>query len=107
MTLDMSVLFIILGCALVTLIPRIVPFAIVRNLNLPKAFLKWLSYIPICILTALIVQGLINQTETVPTIDWLNLGVTVPTLITAIVTKSLLITVLVGVFFAALLRWLF
>ncbi|TMV43827.1 AzlD domain-containing protein [Paenibacillus mesophilus] len=107
MTVDLSVLLIILGCALVTWIPRITPFVVVRNMNLPKAFLRWLSYIPVCLLTALIVQGVIRKSDPVPAVDWLNLAILVPTLFTAIKTKSLLMTVLTGIVSAALFRWLF
>ncbi|GGG14103.1 AzlD domain-containing protein [Paenibacillus abyssi] len=107
MKVDLSILLIILGCALVTFLPRILPFVLVRNVNLPKPFLKWLSFIPVCLLTALIVQGVINNTASTPTIDWLNLAVIVPTLLTALRTKSLLATVLVGIAAAALLRWIF
>lgn len=106
MTIDISILLIIIGCALVTFIPRIVPFAVVRNLKLPSAILKWLSYIPICLLTALIAQGLLKQTESsIPSIDWHNLIILIPTLLTAIKTKSLLATVLAGIVSAALVRW--
>jgi branched-subunit amino acid transport protein len=107
MKTDVSTLLLILGCALVTLIPRIAPFAIVRNLKLPPAFLKWLSYIPVCLLTALIVQSVIRPADAVPSINWLNLAILVPTLVTALKTRSLLITVLAGILSAALLRWIF
>ncbi|MNI02064.1 Branched-chain amino acid transport protein (AzlD) [compost metagenome] len=106
MSVDLSIVIIILACALVTFIPRIMPFAIVRNLNLPPAFLRWLTYIPVCLLTALIVQGVIQKSASLPTINWSNLAVIIPTLWIAWRTKSLLGTVLVGVASAALLRWL-
>ncbi|TSB46828.1 AzlD domain-containing protein [Alkalicoccobacillus porphyridii] len=96
---------VIIGCALVTLLPRILPFIVVRKVNLPEPFLKWLSFIPVCILTALIVDELLI-TEEVGTIQ-LNMNAiiaAVPTLIVALRTKSLSLTVLTGVVAMALVR---
>jgi branched-subunit amino acid transport protein len=107
MSVNSSFLLIILGCALVTFAPRVVPFVVVRKLNLPQAFMKWLSYIPVSLLTALVVQDIIRKTDTLPTVNWLNLAVLVPTLLTALKTKSLLTTVLVGIVTAGLFRWMF
>ncbi|SDN67166.1 Branched-chain amino acid transport protein [Paenibacillus sp. yr247] len=107
MRVDLSVLLIILGCALVTFAPRILPFVVVRKLNLPQAFMKWLSYIPVCLLTALVVQEMIQKTESIPMVNWLNIAMVIPTLLTALKTKSLLATVLVGIVSAGLLRWIF
>ncbi|MDF2721969.1 MAG: branched-chain amino acid transporter AzlD [Paenibacillus sp.] len=108
MNVDMTVLLIIIGCAVVTFIPRIAPFAVIRSLHIPPAILKWLSYIPICLLTALIVQGLLEESDPgLPTVNWLNLAILAPTLLTAIKSKSLLATVVVGIGSAALLRWIF
>ncbi|WP_424769411.1 AzlD domain-containing protein [Paenibacillus sp. sgz302251] len=107
MKIELPVLLIILGCALVTIIPRIVPFAVIRNLNFPRPLLKWLTYIPVCLLTALIVQGVIHKTDSLPTVEWRSLLILIPTLVTALKTKSLLLTVLVGIVSAALVRFLF
>lgn len=107
MKVDLTVFLIIVGCALVTIIPRILPFAIIRRLQLPKPFTKWLSYIPVCLLTALVVQGAIRQTDSIPAINGLHLLIMLPTLFIAIKTKSLLITVITGVLCAALVRLIF
>ena len=104
MNLDFSVLLIILGCALVTFIPRVVPFAIIRNVKLPAVLTKWLTYIPVCLLTALIVQGTIHQTESLPAVNWSNVVVIIPTLLVAIKTRSLFKTVIVGMITAAVIR---
>lgn len=103
---DLSILLVILGCALVTVIPRVLPFAVIRNLNMPQPILKWLSYIPVCLLTALIMQGVIRPTETTPQIDWTNVLIIIPTLLIALRTKSLLFTVIGGIVTAALIRWI-
>lgn len=107
MSVDLTLLGLIIACALVTVIPRILPFILVRNAQLPKPVQKWLSYIPVCLMTALVVQGALHQTGSGFGIDWLYLLILVPTLITALWTKSLFLTVIAGVVSAAVLRWFF
>ena len=70
MSIHFPTLIVILGCALVTVVPRIVPFLVVRNIALPEPVLKWLSYIPICILTALVVENFIIQANDSVKINW-------------------------------------
>lgn len=109
MKVDLNVLLIILGCAIVTFIPRILPFVAIRKLKLPAPVVKWLAYIPVCLLTALIVQGAIHPIDSVPAlpaINWAYIIITIPTLVTALKTRSLLLTVLVGIVTAALVRLL-
>lgn len=106
MKIDLSTLLLILGCAVVTVIPRVLPFILIRNVNLPTVVQRWLSYIPVCLLTALIMQGIVQHTEAGITIDVLSLLILIPTIGTALITKSLLLTVVVGVTSAALLRWI-
>ncbi|KEF38669.1 putative membrane protein [Schinkia azotoformans MEV2011] len=107
MSLNLSILLIILGGAIVTIIPRVIPFIVIRNIGLPKIVVKWLSYIPICIFTALIVDSFIIQDHSLLSIDWRVLTAIVPTLIIALRTKSLSITVIVGIVSMAIVRFLF
>ncbi|MFK2826726.1 AzlD domain-containing protein [Bacillus sp. B190/17] len=105
MSANMTVLLILAGCAIVTWIPRVVPFLIVRNLQLPDAVMKWLSFIPICIFTALIIGGMIESRDGgLPVINWQVSAAFIPTLLIALWTKSLLLTVIFGVVVMALLR---
>jgi branched-subunit amino acid transport protein len=106
MNLDVTTLVVILGCALVTILPRIIPFLVVRNVTLPEPVLKWLSYVPICILTALVVESFIEQTNHSLKINWSVLIVIIPTLLIAVQTKSLTISVISGVVFMAIFRYL-
>ncbi|WP_138756193.1 AzlD domain-containing protein [Paenibacillus sinopodophylli] len=110
MKVDLNILLIILCCAIVTFIPRILPFVAIRKLKLPAPVVKWLTYIPVCLLTALIVQKAIQPIESfpaLPAIDWAYIIITIPTLLTALISKSLLLTVLVGIVTAALVRFIF
>lgn len=104
MSVNQSIFFVILGCTIVTVVPRILPFLVVRNLQLPAPVLKWLSFIPICILTALVVENVIIKTSHSIEINWLTLFAIVPTLLLALRTKSLAVTVIFGVIFMGLLR---
>lgn len=104
MTVQPSLLWIIIGCALVTWIPRILPFAFVRNMKLPDVVLRWLSYIPVCILSALVIEQIFHQGDTIVTIDWEVFLAFIPTLLVAIFSKSLLWTVVIGVITMAVVR---
>ncbi|MFL0438671.1 AzlD domain-containing protein [Bacillus pumilus] len=100
-------MWLILGCMIVTVIPRVVPFIFVRSIELPEVVLKWLSFIPICIFTALIAEHLFIHTTTGVTIHRMYLAVLVPTVVIAVWTKSLSLTVLVGVMLMGTARWFF
>ncbi|MBD3110228.1 AzlD domain-containing protein [Bacillus sp. AGMB 02131] len=106
MNVDLTVLLVILGCALVTVIPRVVPFILVKNVELPKPVIKWLSFIPICILTALVADSVLIQEESRLLVDWPVFVVIIPTVLISIWTKSLSITVLVGIVMMAGVRFL-
>ena len=99
-----SIFWLIVGCAVVTWIPRILPFIFVKNVELPDVVMRWLKYIPICILSALVFESLFVEGERFVVPDWQSVAAFIPTLITALVTKSLSWTVIVGVVSMALVR---
>lgn len=102
-----TMFLLILGCAVVTWIPRIVPFALVKNVTMPTVVLRWLAYIPVCILSALVIESFINKEGRLVTLDVLSLAAFLPTLLVAVWTKSLSKTVVVGVLTMAALRYFF
>nr|WP_106783799.1 AzlD domain-containing protein [Lysinibacillus timonensis] len=104
MTTTLTMVLIILGCAIVTWIPRVVPFMLVRSIELPSVVLRWLAYIPVCILSALVIESLYVAEGQWVTLDWFNVIAFIPTLIVAILTKSLSKTVVVGVVTMAIVR---
>lgn len=106
MSVDSYTLLVIIGCALVTILPRVIPFVIVRGVRLPAGLLRWLSYIPICLLSALIAQSVIRPDDPSAPIDWSQLVMLAPTALVAWLTRGLLATVLTGIAAAALVRWL-
>lgn len=105
MTTSLAMVLLILGCALVTWLPRILPFVLVKNMKLPDIVLRWLAYIPICILSALVIEGLFEKQAHVVTIQWVNVVTFIPTLVVALLTKSLSKTVIAGVVTMAILRY--
>lgn len=75
---------------------------------MPEVVLKWLSFIPICIFTALIAEHLfIHTTARLSPFTGCTFAVLVPTVLIAIWTKSLSLTVLVGVMLMGTARWFF
>jgi len=106
MTTTSYMVWLIIGCALVTWLPRVIPFIFVRSVTLPDVVLKWLSFIPFCILSALVIENLIDtESGKVVSLDWPVFITFVPTLIIALVTKSLSITVVAGVIIMAAVRF--
>lgn len=102
-----TMVLLILGCALVTWVPRILPFALVKNITMPNVLLRWLAYIPVCILSALVIESFIHTEGRIVTLDWLSVAAFIPTLVVAVWTKSLSKTVIVGVLTMAALRYFF
>lgn len=99
-------LLIILGCGIVTWLPRVIPFLLVRKLQLPDIVISFLSYVPICILTALFVQNLfIIKQGAFPDFNVEYCLAAIPTIIVAVLTKNLMWIVVAGMSFMALIRY--
>lgn len=79
------------------------PLLVFSKLQIPDWGLKWLNYIPIAILAALLAQVLFMH----ETMQWDYLIAAIPTFLVAIYTRSLLGTVLTGVIVIILLRFFF
>lgn len=107
MTTTLTMVLIILGCAIVTWLPRVIPFILVRNIELPDIVMRWLKYIPICILSALVFDSLLNDKGNYVSLNWENVFAFIPTVIVACITKSLSKTVIAGVFTMAIIRNIF
>lgn len=100
-----DILALIAGCSIVTWIPRILPFTLAQKLKFPKKVDTFLSYLPICILLALLVQSLLNfRSGQFPTIKVPETIACIPALLVGYYTKDLMKIVIVGVLGIALLR---
>lgn len=86
---------------------RVIPFLLVKAATLPRWLLQFLSFVPVAILTAIFVESLLTyHAGHWPSVNWANLFASVPTVLAAIISKSLLITVIVGVISMATIRFL-
>lgn len=106
MTIDRSMVILIIGCSLVTWFPRIMPFILAKTITFPKWLIQFLNFLPICILTALLFQSILINKEGFPSFDIEKTLALIPTLTVSIVTKSLMKTVIVGVASIAIIRYL-
>lgn len=100
MDVRLDVLLLLIGAGVVTFIPRVLPLAVFSKIQIPDWGLKWLSYIPIAILAALLAQALFMH----ETMQWDYVIAAIPAFLVAIYTRSLLGTVLTGVIVIILLR---
>ena len=53
----MSDFFLILGMAVLTFVPRYIPFGLAGKVTIPPLMTQALSYVPIAVLTVIIVQS--------------------------------------------------
>lgn len=103
-----TILIIIMGCALVTFIPRVLPLMLLSQMELPKWMIRWLKNVPVAVMAALLTQDLLlSENEISISANILKLLAAIPAFAIAIFTKSLLGTVVVGVIFMMLLRFIF
>lgn len=102
-----AILLTIVGMALVTYIPRLIPVALLSSRSLPPLVIAWLRYVPVAVLAALLFPSIIVQENQV------NLGpsnlffwAALPTLLAAWKTRSLFGSVVVGMALVATARYL-
>ena len=92
-------LILVLGMGIVTYVPRWFPIFFLSRRQLPGWLVEWLDFVPVAILSALVLPSLVTAGE--PRHLELfrpEVMVAVPTFIFAIKTRSLAGTVIVGMF---------
>ncbi|WP_394877651.1 AzlD domain-containing protein [Mammaliicoccus lentus] len=108
MTISMYLLLITAGCFIMTWVIRVAPFVLLSRFELPAGIIKWLQFVPVCLFTALIVEGMLNQEgSTGYQLNLESIFVAVPTVVIAFVTRSLTISVLAGMLIMAIVRFVF
>lgn len=106
MQTNQYVLLILLS-GLVTWIPRVLPFIFMHKWTLPKRFERFLEYLPVCILAALLIQSLLtNEKGQLPTFKFEEVLACFPTFIVGYYTRDLLKIVLTGMVTIAMIRWI-
>ena len=102
------VILTILGCTIVTWLSRIVPFILLKKFDLPKPIVEYLSFVPIVIMSALWFNSLfVQRIGEFPEINYENLLASLPTVLSAVISKSLLVIVVVGILSLAIIRLVF
>jgi branched-subunit amino acid transport protein len=93
--------------AAVTYLPRLLPVLLLSRRTLPGAIQRWLSYVPVAVLAALLAPALfapageLNLAFTENPTFW----VSIPVFAVAFVTRNLFATVIVGMALIALFRY--
>jgi len=92
--------------ALVTFIPRYMPFVILSRRRIPEVMKTWLSYVPVAVLSSLLAPAIFAPAGTLSFSLTANpfLWASIPLFIIAYYTKNLFITVSSGMVIIALLR---
>ncbi|HOQ09833.1 MAG TPA: AzlD domain-containing protein [Syntrophomonadaceae bacterium] len=94
----------IIGASLATLLPRILPVAMFSGLEFPEILIKWLSYVAPAVLGALTALSILApEGQLYFSVNNLYIWAFIPTMLTAIKTRSLFWTLLVGIVTMAVL----
>lgn len=100
-----EVLLIVLGAALVTVVPRVVPLVLLARIDLPRWLKVWLGYVPVAVLGALLAGELfMNAGRLVPPASNTALAAILPAIAVAARFRSIIGAVTAGVVAMALLR---
>jgi len=97
-----KILLMILGMTLVTYIPRLLPFLMVSNEDMPKRLRRFLTLIPYTALGALIIPGVFSATPDMPAASlvgisfaviyaWFKGGIIVPVIGSIVATFIMLV----------------
>ncbi len=103
-----EVVLLIALMTIVTYIPRVIPVLVLSRRSLPEPLERWLSYVPVAVLAALLApalfapEGIVDLAVTTNPAFW----VSIPVFIIALFTRNLFATVLSGMLMIALFRHL-
>ena len=79
-----------------------------KKFDLPKAVIEYLSFVPIVIMSALWFDSLfIQKIGQLPQINYENLFASLPMVLSAIISKSLLVIVVIGIVSLVIIRLVF
>ncbi len=87
----------IVGMSIVTYIPRMAPLVVMSKIDFSEYIRIWLEYVPISILTILLTLNFVSYNKIGFDVNQKMILASVPTVLVAMNTKSLIKTVLVGI----------
>lgn len=99
--------FYILGLGLTTMLPRIIPLFALENRDLSPLLVKWMSYIPVTIFSALVFSDIFFWEEQFSLHPLENLKL-LPSVIVALISlkmDNLFVSMIVGVLAISLMVW--
>jgi branched-subunit amino acid transport protein len=101
------IFFTIVGMAVATFIPRLLPLLLLVNRSLPKPIRDWLAYVPAAVLAAMLLPALmVNEKAIRLEIENIALWAALPTAWVAWKTRSLFAAVVTGMGIVAVSRYL-
>lgn len=101
-----TILLTLFGMMAVTYIPRVIPALALSSRDLPPVIVKWLSYVPTAVLSALLMPSLLAPEDAIDlTFNNLYFWVAVPTFAVAMYTRNFFGTVAVGMGLVAAARY--
>lgn len=105
MEIRWSVMLVIAGTSLVTILPRVLPLVFLSRMNLPDWLRRWLSFVPVAVMSALLAQELLVPKGRLSLADsgYALLAAAVA-FVVAFRTRSLFGTVLAGIGVMIVLR---
>ena len=93
-----ELLALILACAAVTVVPKVLPLVLLARIQLPRWLLAWLAYVPVAVLAALLaIEVLVVDGRPALSAANPSLLAIAPALVVAALTRSLIGTVIAGV----------
>lgn len=105
MDIRADVLLIVLGAALVTVVPRVAPLVLLARIDLPRWLKVWLGYVPVAVLGALLAgELLLSEGRLVPLASNVALAAILPAIAVAARFGSIIGAVIAGVAAMAVLR---
>ena len=107
--MDEKIVFLtIVGMTLVTYIPRAVPVLILASRTLPEPMVRWLSFVPTAVLSAMLFPALLlKDTAFDFSLENFFLWASIPAFLLAWRTKSFFGTVALGMVLVAAGRYFF
>lgn len=104
----MNYLLLIAAMVAVTFLPRYLPFYLASKLQLPHGVEQALNYVPIAVLTIIVVQtSLFKDGQLALSLDNPYIGASVVAFVVALLQKRLFVTIVAGLICYAILRYWF
>lgn len=95
---DTSIFLMIIGVSIVSLLPRMLPVALLSRWDFPPLLQKWLSFVAPAVLGGLAVLSVLAPEGSISiSAGNLYIWAAIPTFFVAVKTRSLFYTLLVGI----------